>query len=98
MSCGQEPLDHGHEPVLRPGFGHEVRPHGAGGGALALNEDGRLPMVLPTIETLRALSPYSDPTEALRHLGGKEIPRLLPRVEEAGDGVRMILENQGVCP
>jgi len=66
--------------------------------ALALNEEGRLPMVPPTIETLRALSPYLDPEKALRHLGGMKIPRLLPRVEEAGDGVRMILEDPGVCP
>ena len=59
----------------------------------SMNQEGRLPMVLPTIETLRSLSAFSDPADALRHLGGKEIPRLLPRVEAAGDGVRLILEK-----
>ena len=59
--------------------------------ALALNRDGRLPMVFPTIFTLQAMAPFSDPAEALRVLGTQEIPRRLPRVEKARDGIRMIL-------
>ena len=59
--------------------------------ALALNRDGRLPMVFPTIFTLQAMAPFSDPAEALRVLGTQEIPRRLPRVEETRDGIRMTL-------
>ena len=69
-------------------IGHWVTPV----DALARNREGRFPMVFPTIMTLQALSQFSDPREALRILGAKKIPRFLPRLEEARDGVRMILE------
>jgi 8-oxo-dGTP pyrophosphatase MutT (NUDIX family) len=61
--------------------------------ALEENRAGRLPMVFPTLLTLRALSEFDSPQQALRTLAGKIIPRLLPRVERAGDAVRMTLEG-----
>jgi recombination protein RecT len=60
--------------------------------ALRLNGEGRLPMVFPTLHTLQELTAFSDPGEALESLGQRRIPRLLPQVEETGDGVRMTLE------
>lgn len=59
--------------------------------ALDRNREGRLPMVFPTLATLEALSPFSDPEEALTALSRREIPRLLPKVEETGEGIRMVL-------
>ena len=61
--------------------------------ALDRNREGGLPLVFPTLFTLRALQPFKTPGEALEALGGEEIPRLLPRVEETEDGVRMVLEG-----
>ena len=49
-------------------------------------------MVFPTLVTLRSLEPFGTPTEALETLGKRKVPRHLPRVEETGDGVRMIVE------
>lgn len=57
--------------------------------ALRENSSGHLPMVFPTILTLEALATFHSPGEALEALGQREIPRLLPRVESTGDGVRM---------
>ena len=59
--------------------------------ALDRNRAGGLPMVFPTLETLEALSAFSDPAEALTALSQREIPRLLPEVEETGDGIRMVV-------
>jgi hypothetical protein len=61
--------------------------------ALARNRKGSLPMVFPTMLTLQALEPFQTPADALKELGGREIPRLCPEVEEARDGVRMILKT-----
>jgi hypothetical protein len=55
--------------------------------ALSLNREGTLPMVFPTLVTLEALMPFETPADALRELGGRKIPRLLPLVEESGNGV-----------
>ena len=60
--------------------------------ALALNREGALPMVPPTLRTLQALGAFGTPSEALRALGGRKIPRLLPRVEETENGVRFTPE------
>lgn len=59
--------------------------------ALRRNEEGHLPMVFPTILTLESLTAFEAPSEAIQALAGREIPRLLPRVEEQEDGVRMTL-------
>ena len=58
------------------------------------NREGSLPMVFPTIKTLEALEPFPTPREALDALGKMKIPRLLPRVEETRDGIRMVLEGR----
>lgn len=65
------------------------------GEALNLNREGSLPMVFPTILTLHALEAFSSPGEALRDMEQRKIPRLLPEVEEAGDGIRMTVETEG---
>jgi 8-oxo-dGTP pyrophosphatase MutT (NUDIX family) len=59
--------------------------------ALRLNREGRLPMIFPTLHTLQALTAFSTPREALDTLGKRNIPRLLPQVEETKDGIRMTL-------
>jgi 8-oxo-dGTP pyrophosphatase MutT (NUDIX family) len=59
--------------------------------ALERNRAGSLPMVFPTMATLEALTAFSDPGEAMKALGGREVPRLLPRVEEVEGGIRMVL-------
>jgi len=60
--------------------------------ALARNREGTLPMAFPTLMTLRALTLFDSPSQALRALGRKEIPRLLPRVEASPGGVRVTLD------
>jgi len=60
--------------------------------ALAGNREGNFPMVFPTLVTLRSLEPFGTPAEALETLGKRKVPRRLPRVEETGDGVRMIVD------
>jgi 8-oxo-dGTP pyrophosphatase MutT (NUDIX family) len=55
--------------------------------ALSLNREGSLPMVFPTLVTLEALMTFETPADALRELGEREVPRLLPQVEESGSGV-----------
>jgi 8-oxo-dGTP pyrophosphatase MutT (NUDIX family) len=55
--------------------------------ALSLNREGVLPMVFPTLVTLETLKTFETPADALRALGGRKVPRLLPRVEESDGGV-----------
>ncbi len=61
--------------------------------ALARNLEGNLPMVFPTLHTLESLLPFDSPEKALEALGKRNIPRLLPTVEETGDGIRMRLQG-----
>ncbi len=60
--------------------------------ALGRNRGGTLPMVFPTLLTLEALLPFATPSRALDALGKKEIRRLLPMVEDTGDGIRAVFE------
>ena len=59
--------------------------------ALDLNRVGRLPMVVPTLHTLQALTPFSSPEKALATLGERRILRLLPVMQESAGGIRVTL-------
>ena len=55
--------------------------------ALALEryEAGELPMLLPTVDVLRSLVPFSTPHDVLKAARKREICPLLPTAERAGD-------------
>lgn len=59
--------------------------------ALARNQSGTLPMVLPTISALEDLTPFASPDEALVALDGKDVDRRLPVPEQTPAGVRFLL-------
>jgi 8-oxo-dGTP pyrophosphatase MutT (NUDIX family) len=59
--------------------------------ALAQNRRGELPMAFPTLVTLKELQTFDTPSAALQTLGTRPIPRLLPRLVKAPDGVRFLL-------
>ncbi len=63
--------------------------------ALRRNAQGRLPMVFPTFRTLEDLQEHDDPREALEAMRRKKVQRLLPRLREEEDGVRMTLPQCG---
>jgi 8-oxo-dGTP pyrophosphatase MutT (NUDIX family) len=60
----------------------------APGEAIALNQEGALPLVLPTLFTLQELLPYRTPHEAMEQLGQRPVPRRLPVPERAENGIR----------
>jgi 8-oxo-dGTP pyrophosphatase MutT (NUDIX family) len=61
------------------------------GEALARNEEGRLPLVFPTLLTLEGLEPFASVAEALAALRGKSVRRRLPKPELHADGIRFVL-------
>ncbi len=60
--------------------------------ALDRNRQGLLPLVIPTMVTLESLAPFDSPGAAIQALGGREVTRLLPRVEVSDGGVSVSLE------
>jgi 8-oxo-dGTP pyrophosphatase MutT (NUDIX family) len=48
--------------------------------ALERYDRGALPMVFPTIKTLEQLTEYGSVDEALKDIGGRDIPTILPRL------------------
>jgi 8-oxo-dGTP pyrophosphatase MutT (NUDIX family) len=60
--------------------------------ALDRNRQGMLPLVIPTMVTLESLAHFDSPGAAIRALGGREVPRLIPRVEVSDGGVSVSLE------
>ena len=56
--------------------------------AMARNQEGTLPLVLPTLFTLQELLPYQTPREALEELGSRPVPRRLPVPERTEGGIR----------
>lgn len=59
--------------------------------AIARNQAGALPLVLPTLFTLQELLPFRTPQEAMEELGRRPIPKRLPVPERAEGGVRFHL-------
>lgn len=59
--------------------------------AITRNQDGTLPLVLPTLFTLQELLPYRTPREALEKLGQRPVPKRLPVPERAEGGVRFTI-------
>jgi 8-oxo-dGTP pyrophosphatase MutT (NUDIX family) len=56
--------------------------------AIGRNQEGTLPLVLPTLFTLQELIPFRTPQEALEKLGSRPVPRRLPVPERAEGGIR----------
>ncbi len=61
--------------------------------ALERNREGTLPLVFPTLRTLEELAPFSTAREALKALGGRAVPRLLPRLVAAPGGIGIVVEE-----
>jgi 8-oxo-dGTP pyrophosphatase MutT (NUDIX family) len=61
------------------------------GAALARNEEGTLPMVFPTIHTLRDLLAFDDVDALLAALCRRRIPAIMPRLVMTPTGVGMEL-------
>jgi 8-oxo-dGTP pyrophosphatase MutT (NUDIX family) len=55
--------------------------------ALAMNRNGTLPLVLPTVFTLEELSGFDTPGEAMDHFRNLPVPRRLPVPERVEDGI-----------
>jgi 8-oxo-dGTP pyrophosphatase MutT (NUDIX family) len=62
--------------------------------AIARNQAGALPLVLPTLFTLQELLPFRTPREAIEELGGRPVPKRLPVPERAEGGVRFHLSEE----
>jgi recombination protein RecT len=60
--------------------------------ALRRNEEGTLPMVFPTIHTLRDLQPFEHVDAVLASLRGRRIPAIMPRLVMTPTGIGMELE------
>lgn len=61
--------------------------------ALARYREGTLPMVFPTIHTLRELAPHSSVDAVLADLRGRRIPMIMPRLIVTPTGVGMELDG-----
>lgn len=61
------------------------------GEALERNQAGTLPLVFPTLVTLRELAGFGYPGEALAAYRERPIPRCLPTLTETPEGVRIDL-------
>lgn len=55
--------------------------------ALARHTRGSLPIIFPTLHTLRELSAFSSPREVLDHYRARRIRRILPRLVRTPSGV-----------
>jgi len=62
--------------------------------ALARNDEGRLPMVFPTIKTLERLSRYDGTAATLEALAERRVPAILPRLVITPTGVGMELDEE----
>jgi len=63
--------------------------------ALARNRAGHLPMVFPTIHTLRALLEFEGPAAAVGAFRDRPIPTILPRLVRTGAGVGIEVDAEG---
>jgi 8-oxo-dGTP pyrophosphatase MutT (NUDIX family) len=62
--------------------------------ALDRNDEGRLPMVFPTIKTLERLARYDGVDDTLRELRRRDVPAILPRLVTTPTGVGMELDEE----
>lgn len=61
--------------------------------ALARHAEGSLPMVFPTIHTLRGLEPHGSVAEALASVRARRVPTILPRLVLTPTGIGMELDG-----
>ena len=61
----------------------------------ALNrfEDGRLPMVFPTVKTLQSLRPYGSADDAIATFRNRIITPILPTLVRTPEGVGIVIEQ-----
>lgn len=62
--------------------------------ALERYEEGRLPMVFPTLKTLEALREFDDVGSVLDHHRGRRIPSIMPRLVETPTGVAIEMPEE----
>jgi hypothetical protein len=62
--------------------------------AIARFERGELPMLPPTITTLRDLAAFSTAAEALASASSRDIAPVLPRVVIDGDQMELLLPHE----
>jgi 8-oxo-dGTP pyrophosphatase MutT (NUDIX family) len=63
--------------------------------ALRRCDDGRLPMVFPTIRTIEGLARYTTADAALEGFRGSEVRTILPRLVVTPTGVGLEIEDEG---
>ena len=61
--------------------------------ALARFEDGRLPMVFPTVRTLQLLAPFRSVGEVFAAFRNRVIEPVLPRLVRNGNGVGIVVDQ-----
>lgn len=61
--------------------------------ALRRREAGALPLVFPTIKTLKQLAAYPSVESALKDLGARSVPAILPRLVITPDGVGTVVDG-----
>ena len=61
--------------------------------ALARFEDGRLPMVFPTVRTLQLLAPFRTVSEVFNAFRNRVIEPVLPRLVRSGNGVGIVVDQ-----
>ena len=61
--------------------------------ALARFEEGRLPMVFPTVRTLQLLAPYRNVSEVFVAFRNRVIEPVLPRLVRSGNGVGIVVDQ-----
>lgn len=59
--------------------------------ALVRHEQGRLPMIFPTIKTLESLRGHATPNEVLEAFGERRIPAIRPRLVKTDEGVGTVI-------
>ncbi len=66
--------------------------------ALERHHHGKLPMIFPTIHTLEELARFDSPAELLADYRTRDVPRLLPRLVPAPEGIGIVLPDHGTPP
>ena len=61
--------------------------------ALARFEEGRLPMVFPTVRTLQLLAPFRTVSEVFNAFRNRVIEPVLPRLVRSGNGVGIVVDQ-----
>lgn len=66
------------------------------GAALERFEQGKLPMVFPTVRTLQDLSQFESVGATLAGLRSRDVEPVLPRLVRSGNGVGIVIDGEDV--